>query len=229
MLSYLQFLTEQIGLPSVVCICVVILLVILNVIGEILDAKNKIVPEFMKLRTHFKNKKTEREETAKILKEVKQHLTQQDEADQTLKEVKQLLADVNVHYSADNIAKRDGWMQWVNDRAEVYDNSIVAISEKLNDATEALRDNTKMTEEMFVENSRDRIIDFAEKVVDPEYIVSHEQFRRIFRVYNDYEAWLAEHGRTNGEVDMNYSIIQDAYAYRTSKHLFAEDLNKYTK
>lgn len=229
MITYLQYLNETIGLPTVIIVGVIIILAILNIIGEIMDAKKKIVPEFMKIRTHFKNKKTEREETAATLKAVKQHLAQQDEADKTLKEVKQLLNDVNLHYSADNIAKRDSWMQWVNDRAEVYDSSIVEISDKLKDATEALKDNTKMTEEMFVENSRDRIIDFAEKVVDPEYIVSHEQFRRIFRVYNDYESWLTEHGRTNGEVDMNYSIIQDAYAYRTSKHLFAEDLNKYTK
>lgn len=32
-----------------------------------------------------------------------------------LKAVKQLLADVNAHYSADNISKRDAWMNWVID------------------------------------------------------------------------------------------------------------------
>ena len=87
--------------------------------------------------------------------------------------------------------------------------------------------NTKMTEDMFVENSRDRIIDFAEKVSDPNYIASLEQFRRIFRVHSDYEKWLQEHGRTNGEVDTNYGIIQSAYTYRVNNHSFAEDLNKY--
>lgn len=199
-------------MPTKVAFTIVAAFLIMQIVGEILDFNGKTVPMFLKVRKYFKHKKEEKEDAAR-----------------TLKEVKKLLNDVNGHYSADNIAKRDSWMCWVNERANVYDKFIVEIGDKIADVTNALNNNTKMTEDMFVENSRDRIIDFAEKVVDPDYVASHEQFRRIFRTYNEYESWLEEHGRTNGEIDMNYDIIQDAYTYRVNNHSFAEDLNKYKK
>lgn len=229
MIAYLEYLKGCIGLPTVVVAGIIIILVILNVVGEILEAKKKIVPEFMKLRTHFKNKKTEREETAKIMKEVKQHLAERDDTTEMLKEVKQLLADVNAHYSADNIAKRDNWMDWVNSRAEVYDGTIVIVTQNLNDVTEALKDNTKMTEEMFVQSSRDRIIDFASKVSDSHAAVSREEFHRIFKVYERYEKFLEEHGLTNGEIDINYQIIKESYETHTREHTFIEDVRGYNK
>lgn len=206
MISYIEYL----NMPTKGAIIVVGIFFIIQVIGEILEFKGKVVPEYIKIRKYFARKKQEKAETM-----------------QTLAAVKELLNEVNGHYSADKIQERNEWMNWVNKRAEVYDSFIETFGEKLTDVTQALRDNTKMTEEMFVENSRDRIIDFAEKVVDPEYIVSHEQFRRIFRVYNDYESWLEEHDRTNGEIDMNYEIIQKAYTHRVNNHSFAEDLCKY--
>lgn len=208
MLGYVEYL----NVPVKIAIIIIGAFLVMNIVGEILEFKGKVVPEFVKIRKYFTRKKQEREETA-----------------QMLKEVKSLLYDVNGHYSADNIAKRDSWMEWVNSRAVTYDNFIKEISEEFSNVTKALKDCTRMTEEMFVENSRDRIIDFAEKVADPNYVVSHEQFRRIFRVYNDYERWLEEHGRTNGEVDMNYKIIQDAYTHRVNERSFAEDLNMYRK
>ena len=145
MLGYIEYL----NVPTKVAIALVGIFLFMQIIGEILEFMGKIVPEFMKIRKYFSRKKQERKETT-----------------ETLKQVKALLNDVNTHYSADNIQKRDGWMQWVNDRATVYDNSIVTISEKLDNAVEALRKNTKMTEEIFVQNSRDRIIDFATKVAN---------------------------------------------------------------
>ena len=48
-----------------------------------------------------------------------------------MKRVDKQLSEVNAHYSADNIAKRDSWMKWVNDRSAVYDESIVAINKSL--------------------------------------------------------------------------------------------------
>ena len=74
----------------------------------------KVVPEIVKVRKYFKRKKLEKQEAAKRLEEMYE----------LNKEVKLLLGDVNAHYSADNIAKRDSWMQWVNDRAVTYDTFI---------------------------------------------------------------------------------------------------------
>lgn len=203
---------EFLNIPMTVAIALVGLFLILQIIGELLEFKGKAVPEFIKVRKYFKRKKDEKAETA-----------------QTLKDVQALLNDVNTHYSADNIAKRDSWMQWVNERAITYDNFIKEITVKFADVTDALKDNTKMTEDMFVENSRDRIIDFAEKASDHNVLLSHEQFRRIFRVYECYEQFLEEHNRTNGEIDIAYEMIQDGFKYRMQNHCFAEDINGYPK
>lgn len=208
MIPYIEYLK----LPTQIAVALVGVLLVLNVIGELLEFKGKVVPEFMKLRKHFSKKKNEKKETA-----------------QTLKEVRQLLSEVNAHYSADNITKRDGWMQWVNNRAQVYDDSIVAINTKLSEVAEALKDNSKITEEMFIQSSRDRIIDFAGKVIDDKVIVSREEFNRIFKVYNKYEKFLEGRHLTNGEIDIAIHIIKEAYERHMKEHTFLEDVRGITK
>ena len=195
----------KIGLIIVGCFLV------MQIIGELLEFKGKVVPEFLKVRKYFARRKTEKNETV-----------------QTLKEVKQLLSDVNLHYSEDNITKRNEWMQWVNDRVKVYDDSFVEISKNLAGVTQALNDNTKLTEEMFIQSSRDRIIDFATKVADENLPVSREEFNRIFKVYTKYEKYLEEHEMTNGEVDIAYRIIKESYEIHMRNHSFIEDIRGYT-
>ena len=169
MLGYLEYLDVPVKIGLIIVGC----FLVMQIIGELLEFKGKVVPEFLKIRKYFARRKTEKNETV-----------------QTLKEVKQLLSDVNSHYSEDNITKRNEWMQWVNDRAKVYDDSIVEISKNLAGVTQALNDNTKLTEEMFIQSSRDRIIDFATKVADENLPVSREEFNRIFKVYTKYEKYL---------------------------------------
>lgn len=202
---------EYLQLPTQIAIVIIAVVFLMNVIGEILEFKGKIVPEFMKIRKYFSRKKKEKKETA-----------------QTLKEVKQLLGDVNAHYSADNITKRDSWMKWVNDRADVYDNSIVEINNKLSNVTDALKESAKITEELFVQSSRDRIIDFATKVTDGKNLVSREEFNRIFKVYDRYEAFLEERELTNGEVDIAIQVIKESYTEHMKEHTFLEDIRGYS-
>ena len=208
MIAYLDYL----NLPTKIGLGVVGLLVILQVVGELLEFKGKIVPEFMKIRKYFSRKKTERENIA-----------------QTMKDVQSLLNDVNGHYSVDNIAKRDSWMKWVDDRAVAYDTFIKEMSDKFADVTKALNDNTKMTEEMFVQQSRDRIIDFATKAGNKDVMVSREEYNRIFKVYDQYEQFLEDHKMTNGEIDVNYQIIKESYEERTRDHNFVEDIREQRK
>ena len=172
-----------------------------------IELKGKIVPEFMKIRKFFHRKKKERLENL-----------------QFMQEVRTLLADVNKHYNVDNISKRDAWMDWVNNRADVYDGSIADIKETLNKTTKAVEANTQMTEKIFIENSRDRIIDFATKVADPLKIVSKEEFNRIFKVYDAYEEFLEERHLTNGEVDVAISVIRDSYKEHIKHCSFLEDV-----
>lgn len=205
----MEELIAKLGIPGSIAVVIVFIFVLLQVIGMFIDASNKVVNFFMP-----------------IGKRIRSSWKKKQEQEQILAEVKQLLTDVNGHYSADNIAKRDSWMTWVNDRAIVYDNTIVEYKEALDGIRDALNNNTKMTEQMFVENSRDRIIDFASKITDPlhECHVSREEFHRIFKVYEKYETFLDEHNMTNGEVEINYQIIRDEYAKRQHSHKFTEDI-----
>lgn len=207
MIGYLEYL----DVPVKIGLAIIGAFVVMQIIGEFLEFKGKVVPEFLKIRKLFSRRKKEREETA-----------------QTLKDVKKLLSDVNVHYSEDNITKRNSWMDWVNSRAEVYDQSIIEISKSLSDVTLALQDNTKLTEEMFIQSSRDRIIDFAAKVVDEDTPVSREEFNRIFKVYAKYEKFLEEHKMTNGEIDIAYRMINESYEKHMKNHSFIEDIRGYT-
>lgn len=207
MINYIEYL----GIPLKIAIVLVAIFFAMQAIGEFLEFKGKVVPEFFKIRKWLTRKKREKAEAA-----------------QTLKDVQVLLNDVNGHYSADNIAKRNDWMKWVNDRAEVYDESIKQLKETLSEVTQALKDNTKLTEEMFIQSSRDRIIDFATKTSNESVMVSREEFNRIFKVYAKYEKYLEDHDMTNGEVDINYQIIKESYEQRLRDHAFTEDIRGYT-
>lgn len=206
MIQYIEYL----GLPGTIGVIIVGLFLFMQVVGEFLEFKGKIVPGFMKIRKYIKRKRDEKRETA-----------------DTLKAVKQLLTDVNAHYSTDNISKRDAWMTWVNNRADVYDSSIVEIKDNLAMVAEALKDNSKLTEEMFVQSSRDRIIDFAALVADGDKIVSREQFHRIFKVHEDYDKFLDKRGLTNGETDIAMRVISESYATHMKEHTFLEDVRGY--
>ncbi len=207
MLSYIEYLEQHMGLPGLIVTALIVLFFILQIVGELLEFKGKIVPEFLKIRKFFQRRKQERLETQK-----------------TIQDVRKLLADVNAHYSKDNITKRDDWMHWVNDRTKAYDQSIVDITKNLSDVTEALNANTRMTEEMFIQSSRDRILDFAEKSSNPDILLSREEFKRIFKVYEEYEDFLDKHGKTNGEVKIAYQIINEAYSTRLKNSYFLEDI-----
>lgn len=206
MIPYIEYLK----IPSTVAVIIVGVFFIMQIIGLLLDIKGKAVPIFMNIFGYFKKKKQKRLET-----------------EETLIEVRKLLNEVNGHYSADNIAKRNDWMNWVNNRADIYDSSIKEINDKLDMVTNALHGNTQVTEEMFVQTSRDRIIDFATKVSGDNVFVSREEFHRIFKIYENYEDFLERRNMTNGEIDINYHIIKEDYEKRTRERTFAEDIKGY--
>ena len=206
MFEYIEFL----NIPEIIAIAIVALFLISQIIGEIIELFGKVAPSFLKVRKYLSKRKKERVETQ-----------------QTLKDVKQLLGEVNVHYSDDNIAKRNAWIDLVNNRIDAYDNSIVEISNKLENVTNSLNANTKMTEKIFVQTSRDRIIDFASKVGDDTAVISKEEFNRIYKIHKEYEEFLSEHNLTNGEVDIAMRVIDDAYSYRLAHHSFLENIRGY--
>ena len=219
MIQYIEYL----GLPGGIGVAIIALFAVSQAIGELLELKGKVVPEALKIRKYLKRKHKEREDMRKVV----EMLPSLQEIPSTLEGVKKLLENVDNHYSRDNIAKRDEWMKWVNDRATIYDESIVEISKNLAGVTGALRDNTRMTEEMFIQSSRDRIIDFATKAGNDNAMVSREEFNRIFKVYDKYEKFLEDHEMSNGEVDIAYRIIKSSYETHLKNHTFIEDIRGY--
>ena len=128
---------------------------------------------------------------------------------ETLKEFNTFLESVNQHYSDDNIAQRNDWMKHVND------------------GLDDVKTLSKYVEDLYIDNRRNMIIDFASSVVNSDKLFTREQFNRIFKVYKEYEEFIDMHDRTNGEIDVAINIIKEAYEKRTREHSFVEDVQGY--
>lgn len=206
MLNLIEYLNESLSLPDKLVIGLVAILAIMQIIGEVMEFMGKVAPECMKIRKYFARKKREREILANL--------------PDTFERVETLLNDVNQHYSSDNIAKRDSWMNWVNERAKVYDSGLVELEEKV-------KENNSIALSLLIDNKRDTIIDFASKVVDEKYPATKEQFNRIFKIYGEYEEIIEANELVNGEVDIAIRIIQESYEEHMRNHSFVEDMRGY--
>ncbi len=202
MINYVEYL----NIPTKIAIAVIGVFFILQIVGEILEFKGKVVPEFIKIRKCFIRKRQERQ-------------TMRD-AIETLGEVKKLLNDVNVHYSKDNIKMRNDWMDNVNRRLEQNDEWIKEFDKKLDR-------NNHATLDLLIDGKRNSIINFASTVVNEDTPVTREQFNRIFKMYEDYEQIIEKNGLTNGEVDIAYRIIEESYETHMRNHSFIEDIRGY--
>lgn len=176
--------------------------IILNLIGEALDKTGKLVPAFMKIRTCIKKRKQAKQER-----------------EQLLIDVKTLLADVNAHYSEDNISKRNEWMNWVNQRAKVYDASV----QDLVTLHKSVDKNNSLTIKMYIDQCRTRINDFSGQVLRNDRPFTREEFRRVFDLYEEYELILKENHLTNGQVEVSMKLIREDYERRTREGAFLED------
>lgn len=222
MLNYIEYL----NMPTKVTIVLVGILLSLQVIGEFLEFKGKIVPEYMKVRKYFARKKKERETIAQLPALIEQF----NQIPSTLERVETLLNDVEQHYSKDNITKRDDWMnlvnnkmEWVNSKAIEYDNYGTGLAE----LEKKMDKNNEITLSLLIDNKRNSIINFASQVIDEKSSVTREQFNRIFKIYDEYETIIEENELTNGEVDIAIRIIRESYERHMRNHSFVEDVRGY--
>ena len=203
MLSAWELFNEYFTLPGFVLTVFAVIWLIINVVGEVLEFKGKVVPEFMKVRKYFARKKQERETLAAI--------------PEMMDNVNTLLNDVNQHYSCDNITKRNKWIDAVNCRLDNQESIVKKINEKIDK-------NSRDIVDLLLDNKRETIITFAEKVANDDYPATREQFTRILKIYSEYEKIIEERGLTNGEIDVAHKIIQEAYQERLKAHTFIEDI-----
>lgn len=206
-MKWIEYL-EYLNVPTKAIILAVAIFAVIQLIGEIIEFFGVVVPEFIKVRKFFARKKQERRENRLLIQRVQA-----------------LLDDVNKHYSADNISKRDAWMQWVNERAGVYDESVA----ELTSLKDALAANNELTLDLYINVNRNRIIDFASKIANENVMVSREEFNRIFKTYQEYEDILEKYGKTNGEVEIAMTIIKESYTNHMKNHTFIEDVRGYSK
>lgn len=211
MVNYLEILNA----PAKVTLILAGVFLFTNIIGEILEFKGKVVPEFIKIRKYFARKKIEKKALSK-LPDVIERIEKIPEVSETLLNVETLLNEVNLHYSADNIAMRDGWMQSVDDRLQ-----------GMKDLNKKIDKNNEDTLSLLIESKRSHIIDFASYVVDENKPVTHEQFKRAFKIYAEYEQIIKDNSLVNGEVDIAIRIIRDAYEGHMKNHSFIEDIRGY--
>lgn len=219
MLNYLEYLNT----PTRIVTFLVGVFLCIQIIGEILEFKGKVVPEFIKIRKYFARKKKERQALSKITVLLDEH----SEMAKTITDVKRLLTDIDKHYSADNIAMRDGWMKEVNEHMVENDKLRKKQDELMSALNDKLDKNNADTLSLLIENKRSSIIDFASKVIDEKYPVTKEQFNRIFKTYREYEDIIKNNNLTNGEVDIAYRIITEAYENHMRNHSFVEDVRGY--
>lgn len=219
MINYIEYL----NVPAKIAIILVGLFFTLQVIGELLEFKGKVVPEFIKIRKYFARKKKERLAFSKMTVLLEEH----EDMAKTICDVKRLLNDIDKHYSDDNITKRNGWIKEVD---EHITNSEIRIKEQdslMRELGKKLDKNNDVTLSLLIENKRGSVIDFASKVIDDKYPVTREQFNRIFKIYEEYEEIIKENELTNGEVDIAIRIIREAYENHLKHHAFIEDIRGY--
>ena len=199
MLNYMEYL----NLPGQIAFVLASLFFMSQLVGEFLELQGKVVPEIMKVRKYFYRKKKERETMERI--------------PYMIEDFEKLLNSFESHYSADNIAMRDGWMSNVNHKLDAQDELNKELIQKLDK-------NNRDTLSILIDGKRNAVINFASKVSDDDYRATREQFNRVFKLYDEYEQIIEENGMTNGEIVISYEVIKEAYEKRLRNHTFVEDV-----
>lgn len=210
MLEYVKFLNEYINVPAKLIVGIVVILLAMQLIGELLELFGKAAPGIMKLRKKFAAK---REREFELLRAIQ-------EAKEVVEEAKNLLDKVDKHYDEDNISKRDKWMHSVDEDISLNKADISFLKEKLEEVYDiSIKDH--------IEALRSVIIGFANRISDHKSQLSHEEFRRVFAAHADYEDFLEKHELENGQVDIAFRVITDDYAERLRNREFLEDIMGY--
>ena len=202
MLNYIEFLNINVKIAAVI----VFIFLVFQIIGEILEFKGKVVPEFLKIRKYFARKKREREILTKL--------------PDILNVATNVLRSFDEHYSADNIKKREQWINDVNSKLIENDKCIKELGEKLDK-------NNQDTLSLLIDSKRNTIINFASRIMDYSAPVTREEFNRVIKIYSEYEKIIAQNDLTNGEVDIAIRIIREEYENRMKNNSFIENIRGY--
>lgn len=211
------------GLPAWIALGLVGIFLVMQVIGEFLEFKGKVVPELLKVRKYFARRRKEKENIRKMA-ELYPSL---QKVPATLDSVNSLLATVDAHYGKDNITMRNKWMQDVDKRLESAERARDENTQSIQKLSEKLDKNNADTLSLLIDSKRNTIINFADLVIDENKPVTREQFHRVLKLYEEYEDIIKKNGLTNGEVDIAIRIIRESYKKHMLHHSFVEDIRGY--
>ena len=223
MVNWLKYLQEQFEPTGTVIALLIIVFGGMQAIGEFMEFMGKTAPEILKIRKRFARKKKEREDMKRLVESIPQF----QEMSTTLSSVQTLLANVDAHYSADNIAMRNKWIEEVNNRLSSAEEAQRASDERMQKVTEMLARNNEDTLALLIDSKRNTIIEFAALVIDESKPVTREQFHRVFKLHKEYEEIIERNGLTNGEVDIAIRIIRESYEKHLRNCSFVEDIRGY--
>jgi hypothetical protein len=195
----------------------------MQVVGEFLEFKGKVVPEVLKVRKIFARRRKEKENMRKMA-ELYPSL---QKVPATLDSVQKLLSNVEAHYSHDNITMRDTWMSNVNQRLDDAEKARDENRQCIQNLEAKLDKNNEDTLSLLIDSKRNTIINFAALVIDENKPVTREQFHRIFKLHKEYEDIIKKNNMTNGEVDIAIRIIKESYEMHMRHHSFVEDIRGY--
>jgi hypothetical protein len=196
-MDFLDFLASW-GVPAGIVTGLALIIAVLNIVYFFIDKGGKVAPAFLNIVGWFKKRRQMKADMLTFLQEMRQH------------------------YTPEALEQRNNWMQWVNDRAMHYDEAVG----ELKQLEQVFQTNNRLTEEMYIQNCRTIIIDFAHKVRNPEYIASEEEYRRVFNVHEEYERFNEAHNRTNGETDRAMKVINRRYQWCMDNQGFLEDIRQ---
>lgn len=186
---------QYLGMPTTIIVIVVAILLVMQVVGGVIEFKGKALPEIFHIKKYLARKKLEKEILIRL--------------PETVDKLEKSVANINDHYNEDNISKRNDWMQSVNEKLDTDHSLIRELKQDF-----ILKD---------INDKRNTIIDFASRISSSDTIITREYFNRIFKTYQEYEDMIKKEGLTNGEVDVAYHIIVEAYEERLLNHTFLED------
>ena len=205
-------LLELLGVPGTLAAGILIVYLLLQLIGELCEVKGKVVPEWMKLRKWLKRKRY-----------------QEIERTETLKQVQKLLSDVNTHYSEDNIAQRNDWIdkvntniQWTETRAKYYDEAIDKLTLNMNFVVEEVSKLRTRSEEDHAQRIRNKIIEFATKVAREDYRATRDEFNYIFNIHEEYDKYIKDHNIKNDQINDCMEIIREEHKEYIKHNKFLE-------
>lgn len=219
MLAFLEYL----GLKGIIATGIILLFVVSQVVGEVIELKGKVAPGFLKLRKMFQRKRQEREAMRKMIA----LLPTLEAVPETMADVKKVLTSIDNHYSHDNITMRDGWMKDVNERLKTAEEAREENRKNIEKLEVKLDKNNADTLSLLILVKRNTIISFADLVVDETKPVTREQFNRIFKLYKEYEDIIKANNMTNGEVDIAIRVICESYEHHMHNRTFLEDIRGY--